>query len=451
MNKLGTASIKKTLLQLAIPMIVAYVVQAMYNIVDTIFVGQAVGSLGIAALGIVFPIQLILSAISMLFASGAATLISIVLGRKETDKAGKIATIGYILALLATFIFMIVTIIGIEPLLQLFGVSAETHDFAKTYLLIIQIGLLFVALTNVVTLVLRAQGKPKYGMILMVVGTILNIVLNPVFVFYFKWGIAGAATATVIAQIVAALMGIYFGFFIKHEVSVKAITKKEFFVTGSEVTKIGLPTFIGTMTFSLVIIVSNIVLGIFSPNSDADIALLSVIMKINELMVLPLFGLIAGMQPLVGFNFGAGKIDRVKETFKVTLTYTCIFLLSCVFIIELFPQTILFVFNSDIQFVQSGIIPLRVVFFFFVFAGGQIACSTYLQSLGHKGSAILISLSRQVIIYFPVLFLLLLLFNTFYPTFTSYAVWLSLPIADLLSGLFGLFLVIKVNRLLKAQ
>lgn len=433
-------NIKAMLLQLAAPMIVAYLVQALYNIYDSLVVSLTINSAAFAALGIIFPIQLILSSFSTMFGNGGGALISIYLGEHDQKTASKIGLMSLLLGVVSTLVFSILTLFNIHPIIAFFGGTPETIDYAVEYLSIIILGMGFVAVNNVVSFFFRSQGLVKQAMTIMVLGTLVNIILNPILIVIFKMGVAGSAYATIIAQGCSMLYALYQLKNNKQSIPFSFFNMKDFKRFGWDMTKLGFSSFIGTVSFCVVVIISNIFLA-HSVDQTNNIAAFSAIIKINELIVLVLFGLIAGLQPIVGFNYGAQNYQRVNEAFQVALKIIIQFTIVASLLGVIFPQVPLRLFN-----VPVGDNYMRISFIFFVFSGIQIACSQFLQAINRKNQAALVSLSRHIFLFIPIVFIADWILGQFLPEYRVYAVFIAMTLADLFSGIFG---KIMVDRELK--
>lgn len=435
-------NIQSLMLKLAFPMVIAYLVQALYNVFDSVIISYTINEYAFSALGIIFPIQLILSTVSTLFAAGGSNLISISLGAGEKDSINKLNSITFFLAITVSVVFSILTYINIESLLYLFGAQDSFIDYAIDYLSIILIGIGFVAVNNTMNFLFRSKGLTKYGMHLMLIGVITNVILNPILIIYFNMGVQGAAIATVISQFMSMLYGLYRYYYQELGFIFSKFKLYDLKTLGINIVSVGAPTFIGTISFSLVVIISNVIVA--NNGTVQDLAAFNAIVKINELLVLPIFGLIAGLQPIVGYNFGQKNYDRVEECFNVGLKIIVRFLLGAMFIILIFPEVILGLFN-----INYGASYLQLSMLMFVFTGIQILSAQFLQSINHKKSATLLSISRHFFFYIPIVILVTLFFKEYYSDYVIYAVFISMALADLIAGLLALTIVKSKLKKLK--
>lgn len=419
--RLENEKISRLLIYYAIPAVVGTMVNALYNIVDRVFIGQGVGALAISGLTLTFPILLFLQAFGMLVGAGAATRVSIFLGRK--DFASAEAALGN--SLLLTFFFGALTIIPsllfLKPLLMAFGGSEQTIPYAADYLYIAIPGNLFAALGFNLNAIMRASGYPKKAMYTMLIGAILNVLLDPLFIFVFDMGIRGAAIATVISMLACC------AFVLSHFLNSKNLLhfKKESLKPDKaiilSILTIGISPFSMQLAGSLVNVVMNHALK--THGGDLAIGACGIITSVAMLLVMLVIGIAQGMQPIVGFNHGAGRHDRVQETlYKVIAVSTVItgvgFLCSF-----FFPGIIVNGFTTDEALSRIAENGLRLNLLAFIGVGSQLAISQFFQSIGIAWKAMFLSLSRQCLFLIPAILVL--------PEFYGLdGVWLAGPFSD---------------------
>ncbi|MDR0428891.1 MAG: MATE family efflux transporter [Tannerellaceae bacterium] len=420
-RKLEHEKISRLLLNYAIPAVIGTMVNSLYNIVDRMFIGHGVGPLAISGLTLTFPILLFLQAFGMLVGTGAATRVSIFLGRKENDMAENI--LGN--ALTMTFIIAIATVIPsmlfLDELLMWFGGSENIIPYAKEYLYIIIPTTLLTSLSFSFNAVMRASGYPKKAMVTMLIGAVLNVALDPIFIFVFDMGIKGAAYATVISMAASA------AFVMNHFISKKSLIRfhKKYFKLNKRIvwtiTTIGISPFAMQLAGSLVNVVMNHSLQTYG--GDLALGANGIISSIGMLFVMLIIGIAQGMQPIVGFNYGAGYHHRVMETLRlVIIMATCIMGAGWVCCL-LFPQVIVKGFTSDPELIAISSNGLRLNLGLFVVVGSQITISQFFQSIGVAWKAIFLSLTRQFLYLIPVIL--------FLPPFMGLdGVWYSGPISD---------------------
>lgn len=437
--RLEHEKVGRLLLQYAIPAVIGTMVNALYNIVDRVFIGQGVGPFAMAGLTLTFPILLFLQAFGMLVGAGAATRVSIYLGRKENELAEKV--LGN--ALVLTFVFSALTIIPsmiyLKDLLGWFGGSEQTIPYAEDYLYIAIPGNFFASLSFGFNAAMRASGYPKKAMVTMMIGAVLNVILDPIFIFWLDMGIQGAAIATVISMMVSA------AYVMSHFFSKASIVrfhliylKPERFVILSILT-IGVSPFAMQLAGSLVNVIMNHALKEYG--GDMAIGANGIITSVAMLLVMLIIGIAQGMQPIVGFNYGAGLHKRVQDTLRlVIITSTCItgagFVCSFVF-----PEMIVRAFTNDPELTAISANGLRYTLLAFLLVGSQLAISQFFQSIGIAWKAMLLSLSRQCLFLIPAILLLP-------PMWGLNGVWLASPISDVAASVMAwLFLGYHVKNM----
>lgn len=439
--RLEHEKISRLLLHYAIPAIIGTMVNALYNIVDRIYIGQGVGALAMSGLTLTFPILLFLQAFGMLVGAGAATRVSIHLGRKANDLADNV--LGNALTL--TFVFAAITIIPslvfLEELLLWFGGSEQTIPFAADYLYIAIPGNILASLSFSFNAVMRASGYPKKAMITMMIGAVLNVILDPIFIFWLDMGIQGAAIATVISMAASAV------FVMSHFLNKESLVRfhKKYFVLKPHIVwnilTIGISPFTMQLAGSMVTVLMNHSLK--RHGGDLAIGANGIITSVGMLLVMLIIGVAQGMQPIVGFNYGAGHYKRALDTLKlVIITSTCItgtgFLCSL-----FFPEVIVRAFTNDAGLSAISANGLRLTLLAFVVVGSQISISQYFQSIGVAWKAMFLSLSRQCLFLIPALLILP-------PLMGLDGVWLAGPFSDVLAALVAwLFLYGHVKNVKK--
>lgn len=414
-NELGTEKIGKLVKKFSIPCILSLVVSALYNIVDQIFIGQGVGTIGNTATNIVFPIVVIACAFSFMIGDGAAAFLSLSLGRKDTKNASKGIAGSVTLTIILGILFLIIGFAFKNPLLNLFGVTEASYTYANEYMVWIVVGLPFMIFTNMMNSVIRADGSPKYAMASTLVGCVLNIILDPIAIFVLKWGVAGAAIATVVGQVVSFIVS---AIYIKKFKTVK-LQKQDFkpnFAVLKKVCSLGVSSFITQISITLVMIVLNRTLGMYGAKSiygsDIPIAALGIVMKVNQIIVSIVVGIAVGAQPIVGYNYGAKKYDRVRKAYTISLRTAIIVTAVATVIFQLCPQVIINLFGQgDEIYNEFAQRCFKEFLIFTVLQGVQISSSIFLQSIGKSIKSAILSLSRQIGFLIPALIILSMLFG----------------------------------------
>ena len=430
---LGEQKIRTLLWDYSVPAIIGMVVNALYNVVDSIFVGQGVGEIGLIAVTIAFPLMMILMAVGMFVGLGAAALVSIRLG--EQDKAGAELILGNALTMVIGLV--IITTAGalwyLEPLLLLLGTTPDVLPYAKSFMTIILAGSVFMHVSFGLNGIIRAQGDPKTALLTMLIGAVLNTILNPLFIFGLHWGIEGSAWATVFSQAVATVWVLTY--FIKGSGTLKL--KRRYLAVRSEVVisiaKIGMAPFLLQIGNSLVIVVLNF--SLLNYGGALAIAAFGIINRVLMLMLMPVMGISQGAQPIIGYNYGAGNYRRVIDTVKLAILAAsglCLFGFICV---QLLDVHIIRLFNGNQELVQLGSDGLRLFLLMLPIIGFQIISANYFQAVGKAGYAIVFNLLRQIILLIPLIYIL--------PKFWGLTgIWLAGPISDvgaaLLTGIFML-------------
>lgn len=424
--RLEHEKVGRLLVQYAIPAVIGTMVNALYNIVDRIFIGQGVGALAIAGLTLTFPILLFLQAFGMLVGAGAATRVSIHLGRKAKEMAEHVLGNAFTLTFILTALTVIPSMIFMDDLLLWFGGSEQTIPYAEDYLYIVIPGTLLTSLSFGFNAVMRASGYPKKAMFTMLIGAVVNVVLDPIFIFWFDMGIQGAAIATIISMAISTL------FVMSHFIRKDSVIRfrKQYFALQWPIVwnilTIGVSPFAMQMAGSLVSVIMNHSLKEYG--GDLAIGANGIITSVGMLLVMLIIGIVQGMQPIVGFNFGAGHHKRVQETLRIVIiTSTCItgvgFLCS-----TFFPELIVKGFTNDPELIAISANGLRITLLSFLVVGSQIAISQFFQSIGVAWKAMFLSLSRQCLFLIPaVLF--------FPPLFGLDGVWFASPFSDIIAAI----------------
>ncbi len=452
-NPLATKPIGKLIATYAIPSIIAMLVNSLYNIVDQVFIGHGVGYLGNAATTIAFPVITIGLAIALIFGNGCAAYISLKLGQKDSKLANNALGSTFILVLIISIIFSIVAFIFINPLLNILGATENIWQYSYSYITIILVGQPFVILSTALSSIIRADGSPKYSMVCMLVGALLNTILDPIFIFAFKMGVAGAALATVISQIVSFLVAIlYFNRRAKNVV-LKPMYLKPHAKVIKAITTLGFSSFVTQMAITLVNIVLNNLLrhhGALSPfGSDIPLSAMGIVMKVNGILISVLIGIAIGAQPILGYNYGAKNFNRVKQTYKLSVLIATIVGICSWALFQLFPEGIILAFGDNSpEFVQFSAAAFRIFLGGIFLAGFQIVSAQYFQATGRPGKAALLSMSRQIILLIPLMLLLSYLMGLMGVLYAGIVADIS---AATITAIFIILEMQKLNRKIALQ
>ena len=442
-NPLATEEISVLLRRFAVPSVIAMLVSAIYNIVDQIFIGQGVGILGNAATNVAFPVVTISIAIALLLGIGAASNFNLAMGRGDREKATKFVGSAILYMTIFGLGLMLMVAIFLEPLLVLFGTTEQVMPYAKTYLGITMFGLPFAIFVTGGCNLVRADGSPKQSMGIILTGAIINTILDPIFIFVFDWGIAGAAWATVFGQFVSFLMVI--GYFRSFRTVV--LTKKSFvpgFYYLSSTIKLGIASFFNQLALTLVQITMNNTLRYYGAQSmyGAEIPLASagIVIKINMMIFAISIGIAQGNQPIVGFNYGAKNYARVKKAIRLALIYTTAISGIGFLCFQIFPRQIIGIFGEGSpEYFAFASRYLRIFLFMTFINGVQPIVATFFTSIGKAGKGLLMSLTRQVIFLIPLIL--------FLPTKLGIdGVVFAGPIADAAAALLAISFLVREIR-----
>lgn len=437
-KQLGEESIGRLLWKFSIPAIVGMLVNALYNIIDRIFVGKGVSELAITAITVAFPISTVIMAFGMLIGIGAAATVSIKLGQQNKKEAEHILGNALVLIIIASLFVTTFGLIFLEPLLKIFGASEQALPLAKQFTTIILIGTVLQNVGFGMNNMIRSEGNPKIAMITMLMGAILNTIFNPIFIFGLHLGIRGSAMATIISQTVCSIWVL--SYFMSKKSTLKL--KKENLKLSSHIVKqifaIGLSPFLMQLAASVITIVLNNDLG--SYGGDKAIAAMGIINSVTMLILMPIFGINQGSQPIIGYNYGAKNFDRVKKTLKLAVMAATVLCVVGFTAVQLFPGAIINVFsNADAELLSIGTSGIRIFLAMIPIIGFQIVSSNYFQAVGKAKISIFLSLSRQVIVLLPLLLIL--------PHFLNLTgVWMAGPTADFIASVLTAILLFREMR-----
>ena len=445
-NILGTEKIGKLIRKFSIPCIISMLVNSLYNIVDQIFIGQGVGYLGNGATNVVFPLVMIGLAFSLLLGDGASAYLSLKLGEKKKKEAETGIGNGIMLSAIISILFCLITLAFLPQFLKLFGCTENLKEYAIAYGRIIAIGLPFSMIGTTLNSIIRADGSPKYSMVTMVSGAILNTILDPVFIFVFHKGVEGAAIATVISQILTFVLNVAY---IKRFKSVK-ITKESLKLKANvcgKISTLGISSFITQMSFVCVMTVENNLLGKYGAESkfgaEIPITVLGIVMKISQILNSIIIGIAAGSQPIFGYNYGARKYDRVKKALKIVLGSSAIISTIAFILFQTIPDKLILIFGSgDENYMEFACLAFRTYLLLCIFNGIQIPSGIFFQAIGKSVKSAILSLSRQIVILIPAM---IILSNIFGIT----GVLSAGPVADGLAFILATIFLIKEIRNLK--
>jgi len=425
-TRLGKEKISSLLVSLSVPATLGMTVNALYNLVDTIFVGRGVGAVAIGALTVSFPIQMIIMAFAIMIGMGSASAISRSLGAKNIERADNVTGNSFFSIVFFSGIIAVLGLIYTEPLLRLVGATDTILPYARDYITIIFYGSIFRSFAMSTNNLIRAEGNAKVAMISMIIGAGSNIILDPIFIFVFKLGVKGAALATVIAQFFAFLYIVRYLYSGKSSLKVKLHHLKPRFGIIKEIITVGLASFFRHIAGGISGVIINSALSMLG--GDIALIIVGILQRVTMFVFMPLFGVVQGMQPIIGFNYGAKKYERVKETLKISILVTTGLATLGWAIIELFPTFIFGIFTSEREVIINGAPVIRIVISMIPLIGVQIVGAAMFQSLGKAVPTLVLSLLRQVLIFIPLIIILPRIFGL-----GLMGIWISYPIADVLS------------------
>ena len=442
---LASAPIGPLMLKLALPAVAAQVINMLYNIVDRIYIGHipVVGQTALTGVGVTFPIITLISAFAAFAGQGGAPLASIRLGARDREEAERILGNSLTLLLGAAAVLTVVFSIFRRPLLMAFGASEDTIGYGLDYISIYLLGTLFVQLALGLNTFISAQGKAAVAMLSVLIGAVLNIVLDPVFIFVFDMGVRGAAIATVLSQAVSAAWVFFYLCSPRSGLRIRWKNMRLRAKTAGKIAGLGIAPFIMQSTESLVTVAPNTVLQAFG--TALYVGSMTILQSVMQMITMPTQGITQGIQPIMSYNYGAGNYRRVRDTFKRLLTITLTVTISACLIVSLFPETLARLFNNNTQLVElvGRVMP---IFFGGIWAfGAQMACQSTFMALGQARTSLFLALLRKVILLVPLAILL--------PRVTGsvIGIYVAEPIADVLASATTLTLFLsRRKRLLPA-
>ena len=428
-HQLGHEKISRLLIRLSLPATVAMIVNALYNIVDSIFIGRGVGYLAIGGLTVAFPVQMAVMALAQTIGIGGASAFSRHLGAGKREEANQVAGNSFVMAMVLGLLICVLGMIMIHPILRLFGATDVLMPYARDYLQVILIGSLYFPFVMSTNNLIRAEGNARVAMFAMLLGTLTNIGLDYLFIFPLQMGIRGAALATIIAQFVSLVYVLRYLFGEHTVIKMKLQYLIPQWQIQKEILTVGSSSFGRQMAGSAMAIVLNNSLTYYG--GELALAVFGIVHRVMMFLFMPMFGIVQGMQPIAGFNYGAKRMDRVKEVVRLSIIATTVIAAVSTIFGELFPGRIIRLFNDDPALIESGIMALRIIIAMIPVVGIQIIGAALFQSVGKALPALVLTLSRQIIFLIPMVLIL--------PRIGQLGllgIWLSFPIADLLSTIF---------------
>lgn len=438
-NKMGIMPVDKLLISMSLPMMISMLVQALYNIVDSIFVSR-INENALTAVSLAFPLQSLMVAIGAGMGVGVNALLSRSLGEKEFDKANKTAVNGVFLSLVSYLIFFIVGLVAVEPFYASQTTDAQILEYGRQYMTVVCCCSFGMYAQFIFERLLQSTGKTVYTMITQGTGAIINMILDPILIFgYFglpAMGVTGAAVATVIGQIIAGIMA----FIINKKKNTEIKLQFRGFRPDLQIIKhiyiVGVPSIIMQAIGSVMTYGMNRILMVFTSTA---VAVFGVYFKLQSFIFMPVFGLNNGMVPIIAYNYGAGKKDRLLKTMKLSIIYAVCIMVVGFLVFQIFPTQLFALFDASETMLTLGVPALRIISISFLFAGFCIICGSVFQALGNGVYSMMVSIARQLVVLLPVAYLLSKLGNVNY-------VWWSYPIAEIASLTMSVYFLIKINK-----
>lgn len=448
-TELGTKSVRKLLIQYAVPAIIAMTASSLYNMIDSIFIGHGVGTMAISGLAITFPLMNLAAAFGSLVGVGAATLVSMRLGQRDYETAQRVLGNVVMLNLIVGISFGFIALIFLDPILYFFGASEATIGYAREYMQIILLGNVVTHMYLGLNAVLRASGHPRKAMYATIFTVIVNAILDPIFIWVFGWGIGGAAVATVLAQVLALVWQFRI---LMNKNELLHLRRGIYRLKGKivrDIFAIGMSPFLMNLAACFIVILIN--KGLKEYGGDLNIGAYGIVNRLGFFFVMIVFGVTQGMQPIAGYNFGARQYGRVLEVLKLAIIgATCITTMG--FVIGVFaPRLAVSLFTNDQELIRLASEGMRIVFFCFPIIGFQMVTTNFFQSLGMAGKAIFLSLTRQLLFLMPGLIFLPPFFDRYTEWSGSWGVWCSMPISDLCASVVAALMLAYQLKRFKAQ
>ncbi len=435
-DELREAHVGRLMLKYFIPAFIGVFVNALYNIVDRIFIGQGVGAEALSGISVIFPVMLIMMGFGMLIGIGTSVYVSINLGKKDMERAEQTLGTSFILMIVASVLIMVVTYSLKVPILRSFGSTEETFQYANDYLDIILAGVAFMVIGFSLNNVIRSEGNARVAMVSMLLSSITNIILDPIFIFVLDMGVKGAAYATVISMFVLMLWVLYH--FIKSKRAVVRMRLKYLTINWGitlEILAIGMAPFSMQIAGSFVQGLLNKKLIDFG--GDLAVGAMGIINSVLTLVIMAIVALNMASQPIIGFNYGAKSVQRIKDTLKITLIAATLIAVVSYALIEAFPGYIIVVFNNDSEVLYNiATRGLRLVILALPLVGFQVVASNFFQAIGKAGLSMFATVFRQVIMLIPLIYIL--------PGFFDIdGIWISYPVADTMSAIVVGFILYR--------
>lgn len=438
-NKMGTMPVSRLLISMSLPIMISMLVQAMYNIVDSIFVAQ-VSENALTAVSLAFPVQNLMIAVSVGTGVGINSLLSRRLGERNFEDANATAENGLVLAVISAALFALFGGLFSEQFFRLFTQTKEIVEMGTGYLTICTVFSFGIFLQVTAERIMQSTGNTIYNMITQGIGAITNIILDPILIFGLygmpAMGVNGAAAATVVGQILAMVLGLLFNVLFNHDVRISFKGFRPNLRIIREIYKVGVPSIIMQSIATVMTIGMN---KILIPFTETAVSVFGVYFKLQSFVFMPIFGLNNGMVPIIAYNYGAGRRDRVIKTMKLSVTYAVSIMLVGLLVMQLLPGQLLMLFNATPELLTVGVPALRTICLSFLFAGFCIVVGSVFQALGNGVYSMIVSVARQLFVLLPVAYLLSL-------TGKVSNIWWAFPIAELMSMALSVYFLVRIYK-----
>ena len=439
---LGNEKISRLLIKLSVPATVSMFVNALYNLVDTIFIGRGVGYLGIGGLTIAFPVQMLIMAASLMIGVGASSVISRSLGAGDRDRAGRAAGNSFFIVGLLGVGICLFGLAFIEPLLRAFGATEDIRPYAQEYLEVILIGSIYFPLVVSSNNLIRAEGKAMVAMSSMLIGAIANIILDYIFIFPLQMGVYGAALATILSQLLSAFYVLAYFLSGRSAIKIRLHYLQLEWRILREIIAVGFASFARNAAGSLIVIIVNHLLVAYG--GSLALSVYGVLQRVIRFLFMPLFGIVQGMQPIAGYNYGARKLDRVKRVVKLSVISATVYATITSLLAQAFPTFVIGLFGKEPDLIRNGAYALRFVIAVVPLVGVQVVGAALFQAVGKAGPSLFLTLSREVLFFIPFVLIL--------PGFFGLTgIWLSFPLADFFAILVTAVLLYREMRRMGPQ
>lgn len=442
----ATEPIGRLIVKFAVPCVISLLVNLLYNIVDQIFIGWGVGYLGNGATNVVFPITIIALALSMMIGDGGAAYLSLKLGEGDVASAKKGVGNAIVMVPAVSILLLVVFLIFIDPILTLFGATEALRPYALEYGYIIGIGLPFTMIPTALNSMIRADGSPKYAMLSMVLGAVINTVFDPIFIFVLHMGVQGAAIATVMGQVASFVVSIIYitRFKTFHFDKVMFRLKRR---VCQNILTLGISSFITQIAITIVMALTNNLLAAYGAASvygpEIPLTAMGIVMKVNQILISILVGIATGAQPIIGYNYGAKNFERVKKAFDIALVASEIVSVIAFLVFQFAPMSVVSVFGSEEGlYNEFAVMSFRIFLMLCPLTGFQTVAAIYLQAIGKPVKSAILSLSRQIIFFVPTIIILPLFLGV------TGVLWTG-PVADGLAFVLALGLILYERKQLK--